>query len=694
MLEYAKLILAVDSSQAKTATEDVKKLGQQGEATEKQLKTATGNIRQAFGGLFAGLSAGAFFGAIIQNTIESEHAISQLNAVLKSTGGIAGVTADEVLGLSKSLEAVTTFGDEAITNAQSLLLTFTNIGKDILPTATEAVLNMSVALGQDLKSSAIQLGKALNDPVQGITALKRVGVTFSDAQKDVIQSLIDTGRQAEAQQVILKELETEFGNSARAAANTFGGSLKQLKEAFGDLLEGSGGNLDEATSSVKDLTHTLQDPETQEAFAKLTAGALDFAGALAKVIAGAVGGAQAVGEMVAKFQLNTTTTQRLIGTLIPAYGAYTFFNNSQKTPASAFNSEAQRIVDGLDYLKPKPLAADNAGQAIPFRQGLNARSIINTDTDSGSKASKERLSDIDREILALSKQNALYGDLTKLQQVQIGLANKYYGVVTPAQSKHLQSLAAEYDKQKELNDKQKEAGDIFEETRTPLEKFNAEIARLNELRDTFVNGKPLIDPETYSRATQEAQDKLHGLKTSFGDDTDQMTEFAKAAAQNIQSAFADFLFDPFKNGLDGLLKNFVTFLAKAAAQAASAKILKSVFGGLASSDNGFLSALGAAFGGAVSGNADGGGLNRGMPYLVGERGPELFTPSSAGTVTPNGQFGNGGGTNNVTVNVSVEKGQQSSQGTSDKDARELGNRISAIVRAELIDQKRNGGLLA
>ena len=100
---------------------------------------------------------------------------------------------------------------------------------------------MSTALGQDTKASAVQLGKALQDPVQGINALRRVGVNFTDAQKDVIEKLVNSGKQLEAQKLILKELSTEFGGSAQAAAGTFGGKITQLMNKVNDLEETMGG---------------------------------------------------------------------------------------------------------------------------------------------------------------------------------------------------------------------------------------------------------------------------------------------------------------------------------------------------------------------------------------------------------------------------------------------------------------------
>lgn len=197
----------------------------------------------AIGVGIAGAAVAAFGALAVHEFSESEDAAAQLGAVLKSTGGVAGVTADQAKKLASSLQRVTKFSDEAILGGENLLLTFTNIGQDIFPEATNVMLDMSQALGQDVKSSAIQLGKALQDPILGVTALRRVGVNFNEAQSDVIKKLVETGHAAEAQKLILKELQTEFGGSAKAAGQTLGGQLEILKNKFSDVMEVFGGGL-------------------------------------------------------------------------------------------------------------------------------------------------------------------------------------------------------------------------------------------------------------------------------------------------------------------------------------------------------------------------------------------------------------------------------------------------------------------
>lgn len=203
----------------------------------KGFGTSIGGAMAMLGGI--GAAVGAFsvvtdaIGGMVNAARESVAAGKQLDAVIKSTGGAAGVTAQMAKDLASSLQDVTNFGDEAILSGESMLLTFTRIGKDVFPRATETMLDMSQALGQDLKSSAIQLGKALNDPVKGMTALSRVGVAFTGQQKALVKEMMSVGDIAGAQKIILDELATEFGGSARALADPF----IQLQNALGEIQE-------------------------------------------------------------------------------------------------------------------------------------------------------------------------------------------------------------------------------------------------------------------------------------------------------------------------------------------------------------------------------------------------------------------------------------------------------------------------
>jgi hypothetical protein len=201
--------------------------------TDKATSDLSGRLKTLAGAV----GAAAVLNKLVVETSAAQFAQAQLAAALKSTGNAAGQTVQGLNEHAAALQRVTVFGDDAIIEAQNLLLTFTQIQGDTFPKATEAVLNVAQAMGTDLKSAAIQVGKALNDPVLGVQALARSGIQFTQSQKDQIKTLVESGKQLEAQRIILKELETQFGGSAEAARNTLGGALAALNNSFGDLFE-------------------------------------------------------------------------------------------------------------------------------------------------------------------------------------------------------------------------------------------------------------------------------------------------------------------------------------------------------------------------------------------------------------------------------------------------------------------------
>jgi len=189
----------------------------------------------ALGGLVATLKIG------VDEFMGAQKVMAQTGAVLKSTGGAAKVTSKQITDLAGSIMEMSGIDDEAIQSGQNLLLTFTNIrnelgaGNKIFDQATLAMTDLSVAMGQDMKSSAILVGKALNDPIKGVGALSKAGVQFTESQKDSIKAMVESGNVMGAQKMILKELNTQFGGSAEALGKTLPGQLNILKETFSNI---------------------------------------------------------------------------------------------------------------------------------------------------------------------------------------------------------------------------------------------------------------------------------------------------------------------------------------------------------------------------------------------------------------------------------------------------------------------------
>lgn len=197
--------------------------------------------------------------ASTQAADEQAKADAQISAAIKSTAGVAGRSLEQLKQQADDLQKVTLFGDDQTQGAQALLLTFTNIRGEIFDRTIPVIQDLSTAFNQDLKTSSIQVGKALNDPIKGVTALGKAGVQFTEYQKKLIKSLVETGDLAGAQALILKELETQIGGSARAAAEAGLGPFQLLKLQFGEILETIGGGLVSAINETVNLFGDLDD---------------------------------------------------------------------------------------------------------------------------------------------------------------------------------------------------------------------------------------------------------------------------------------------------------------------------------------------------------------------------------------------------------------------------------------------------
>jgi hypothetical protein len=206
---------------------------------------------------------------------------------------------------------------------------------------------------------------------------------------------------------------------------------------------------------------------------------------------------------------------------------------------------------------------------------------------------------------------------------------------------------------------------VFESVRTPVEALDAEVMHLVELLDAGA-----ISMDTFGRAASRAGEGFIRMGEKAKETSDVMDEFARSAATNIQSAFADFLFDPFKDGLSGMLKRFGETIQRMIAEAVAANLGKRLFGDLAKGGVGD-GLLGGAFKllGGLLPNADGGvyrspSLSRFSGQIVtsprlfafaagagvmGEAGPEAILPLARGS---DGKLGvRGGSSTSVTVNI-------------------------------------------
>jgi lambda family phage tail tape measure protein len=178
--------------------------------------------------------------AALQNAAEAEQSFNRLSAVLKATGNSSGLSGKQIAGFADEIEASTLATAEQVQNAAGVLATFRSVAGDTFTRTLTLAQDMSAVFGQDLSSSVTQLGKALENPTEGLSALRRVGISFTQTQRDLIDGFVEAGQQAEAQRVILDALEQQVGGAGAAEATGLIGATNRLSDAWGNLLEDIG----------------------------------------------------------------------------------------------------------------------------------------------------------------------------------------------------------------------------------------------------------------------------------------------------------------------------------------------------------------------------------------------------------------------------------------------------------------------
>lgn len=260
MAESDFSIKATISANTSNFEKGVKNAGNAMKSTGKDVDALSSKISKAFtalGGLFAVNKIKQFGSESVKAFREQERQIKLLASTIKVTGASAWTSSKEITSFAQSLQKVTNYGDETIISMQNVLLGFKNIQGDNFKEATKAILDMSTVMGMDLTSAAQAVGKALDDPIKGINSLTRQGFYFTDSQKAMLKSLVETGKQAEAQKIILNELSTTYGGAAEATADIG----EQLKNTWGDVKEQIGGAIAEISDGflkfVKDFLDAI-----------------------------------------------------------------------------------------------------------------------------------------------------------------------------------------------------------------------------------------------------------------------------------------------------------------------------------------------------------------------------------------------------------------------------------------------------
>lgn len=491
---------------------------------------STAGLRAGFGaaqGMLSGfgstLAIALGGGTALAAAQEAAQAQAKLGAVLASTGGAAGLTAGEITQLAKDLMMVTNFGDDATVSAAAVLATFTQIKGDVFKEALMSAQDLSSVLEQDLQSSVIQIGKALNDPIKGVTALRRVGVSFTASQLDQIKAMVAAGDVMGAQQLILAELKTEFGGAARAMADP----MIQLKNAVGEVAEEIGKALMPIVRLAAETIIPFLVTWGQQ-LAAVGVAVLGLVGILKTIIV--VQRAIAVGQALIMSLGGPAGWATLAAGAAIFAGATLLINNEMgalKADTDAATAKAATFKSKLGEIGTA-LGSGNATKAElkeftrlleeaepPFaRLAANFKRLEGIAESGGFDIGELALAkDIERDkmthftdsVKKLNDEIAILGNAAA--EAWFPVRDLLHAGGTAKQADELEGLIAKRDELKKqkglMDDLASAAKRITEETRTPFEKFEAQVAKLNEMKDAG-----LIDDATFGRAMEDAEKDL------------------------------------------------------------------------------------------------------------------------------------------------------------------------------------------
>lgn len=620
---------------------------------------------------WAGIAVVGGIALIARNTIRAQQELAQLDAILESTGRAAGYTRDQLVEMADAMSRRSTFSSGEIVEAQTRLLSYSGILGENIPRAMQAVIDQSARLGISVTQSAETIGRALESPSKAAAALAQqgFGAAFTDEVRRTIDALVAAGREAEAQVMILEILEESYGGAAEAARDTFGGALVSLKNTLADLLTGSDGSLDGATQGVNDLIDALNDPRVREGFGDMVEGAvaittalIEFVNWLREAYSAAqewltlqMGGNRAFGgENLAAQRRELQAINDELERRDNA-GVFTGLRLSRigMTPRRELEESRARLLESIALnemlfgdpaQRPRihlidPTDPASMGITPPARPAAVDTGGLDTRTDAERrKAAAEAAAAARREQTAADRE---WAEWMREVEAHESLALSTSAAYTTARQQAARAV----------------------ETLLEDLEFEASLIGLSNVE----RAKEIALRRAGAAATEEQRERIGELVKRIQEGTGEMTEHARQAARNMQDAFAEFLFDPFKDGVNGMLDSFAKTLQRMGAQAAASSLFSALgrWGESNSGGGGWQGALGqwlgTMFGG---GRAAGGGVQRHGLYEVAEQGKAellrvngrtLLIPGEDGSVVPaqyaSASAGPAGSRGDVIVNI-------------------------------------------
>jgi hypothetical protein len=692
--------------------------------TGKSAASATANIqrfgiafRSVLGPLVAVTGAVNLLGGSLRVLGERQADAAALENGLKKIGGTAG-DLKRLQVIADQLGKQTLFNQEDFDRGFTLLTSFQSIGVSSYERVAKAAADVAQVTRQDVNSSLMQLAKALQDPEKGLTALARSGTQFTESQKEQVKQLVKSGQQLKAQDFILKEIEKQYGNAATAAGSAgYAGAVDSLQESFRDFQERLATGVEpavagtlKALSDLFDLVSKIPKPVGQAALAigGVTAAVLGLRAAIIALLP--------VAKALLAFALANPWIALAAGITAAAVALAGYRNEAQRLGASARSGDAQDVAAarnklstvGQDISLLERQRQSTTGQARQIlnrriqrlraqqqelKSGITAGTAAAVGTPAGIsidgggdgggaggggggktnqaereaaralEIQKQQLKTADDQNFALKNRFAILQETEAVAKRQLELDVR------------LNEIAREYGELKENAKSNDEL--ILINANSILEKKAAELEAEREINDLIAErvrlmaqlAQEALQPtvfnqlETQDAALQSILDKYPAIGAAADAAATLATSGIAAMIAGTKSAeqvFVEFL-NAIANALISTAKQMI-------AQYIAIGIAR-MFAGIGSSagsgnfaPSGPLAAVGDInpLPTSFSGLANGGPATSGTPYLVGERGPELFVPGSNGGVMSNNDLRSamnnqgGGASGSPVLNMSFE----------------------------------------
>jgi hypothetical protein len=547
---------------------------------------------------------------------EAERVGNRLSAIIQATGGAAQLSSRDIEIFAESVAKGTLASIQGARQAAGILLTFKSISGDTFKDALSLSQDLAEVGFGSINTAALQLGKALEEPEIGLSALRRVGVSFSKEQKDLIKVLSLSGRKLEAQRIIVKALKDQVGGTGIEGAGGLAGAFDTLSENVNLFFERAAGSIiiDTLTAALKGLNDIVEKfvPELED-FSKLTGD-----------------------ELTAKIKANT----------------------------KAINEEKNKLKEFEKSVLATALGLTKFGLAKNFVIVRIERKIKLLDRENKALKEQQKVNNaaINQENEAINIKDQALTKITRQQNREISLANKSAEAQT-ALNTEFKIFDAIISKLGDNKEGRKVAQEIVENNRKVFEK-NAKIL------------------EDFKKASKDVDDIARGVGDAFFTAGDKIVDaFAKGelSTLNFKDVLRSLLVDIQKTILQVLILNRI--------RAGIEEGINTIFGP-AKPKLTTPKSIG------VKTGAKGGAIGSREPMLVGERGPELFVPRTAGSITPSSLTpGKMSGGSNVVINQNLNF----ALGVTNTVRTEIANllpQIQSSTISAVADAKLRGGKFA